>query len=833
MHTCTQCTGENRAIARFCKYCGQKLEISDIAALDRLIGLDDIKAALHELKAVVEGMKLNQVNHHISYNSIIIGSSGTAKSLIGSLLTELLFSLGVTTKGTPTMLDCHVGSAMKDDEFEKSYTVAKGGVFFIDNAHKLISEQGEPTPLMHKIVSKIDKSPHDPVFVLAGLPFGFREFTKQDKYKNITGRFQNILYIANYSPSLLVSIAEHELAKSGLSITPDTQAKLLKRFCYLLKEAKKTDSLIQAHNGFLAIQEARKMMDCYFRRRAGDKLVEPEDITGQVEEKKSVEEIMRELDGIIGMDNIKDEVKALYNQLKQSKEREALGIRSEKPAHHFVITGNPGTGKTTIARLLGSIFEGLGLLDLGHVVEVDRSKLVAGYIGQTAPLANRLCDQAMGGILFVDEAYTLVKGGGTADFGQEAIDALLKRMEDDRGKFMVVVAGYKDQMESFLSSNPGLKSRFTKYFNLEDYTPEELTAIFEGIAHKDQYTLDPKARERVIALFTKRCASKTRDFANGREARQLFQQAVQLQGNRLATAPPVSLQEQSLLTEADIPSVEGPATRNMGAALGDLNRLIGLERVKGDIRSLVDFLRVEQLRAKSGGKATTLNLHTVFRGNPGTGKTTVARMMGEIYAALGILSSGHVVEVDRGTLVAQYVGHTAPLVHAACDRAMGGILFVDEAYTLKQADNDSFGQEAIDTLLKRMEDDRGKYVVIAAGYVDEMHSFVHSNPGLQSRFTRFIDFDDYNPSDMLAIFKSLLADKGMQFAADAETILAENLDRLYAGRGRTFANARVVRNLFEKSITLQGERMCRMLNSGTDPSEEELKTLVADDIPQG
>ena len=223
-------------------------------------------------------------------------------------------------------------------------------------------------------------------------------------------------------------------------------------------------------------------------------------------------------------------------------------------SRHLVFLGNPGTGKTTVARILSKIYKQLGVLETGQLVEVDRAGLVAGYVGQTALKTKEKIDEAMGGILFIDEAYTLAKGGN--DFGQEAIDTILKAMEDNRDAFIVIVAGYPGPMEAFLDSNPGLKSRFNKRILFEDYTNEELLSIFEVFCRKYGVTLNAEAQECVQQYLSKLCANKPENFANGREMRNLFEGAVSNQANRLASYTDISDNDLSEIIVKDLPILE-------------------------------------------------------------------------------------------------------------------------------------------------------------------------------------------------------------------------------------------------------------------------------------
>lgn len=251
------------------------------------------------------------------------------------------------------------------------------------------------------------------------------------------------------------------------------------------------------------------------------------------ENTKTVDELMMELSAMTGLTGVKQDINNLVNLLKVRKMREDRGMKQPTVSLHLVFSGNPGTGKTTIARLLAKIYKQLGVLEKGHLVEVDRSGLVVGYIGQTAEKTTEVIQSALGGILFIDEAYTLTANKGQGDFGQEAVDTLLKAMEDHRDDLIVIVAGYPDLMEEFLSSNPGLRSRFNKYIFFEDYKPEELLSIFEGMCKNNEYTMSDEAREYATTYFNNRIASHPKDFANGRDVRNFLEKAMSNQASRI------------------------------------------------------------------------------------------------------------------------------------------------------------------------------------------------------------------------------------------------------------------------------------------------------------
>ena len=260
----------------------------------------------------------------------------------------------------------------------------------------------------------------------------------------------------------------------------------------------------------------------------------------------------QELDDLIGLDNVKQEVKSLANFVRLQKQRQEKGLKTPKLSYHLVFTGSPGTGKTTVARIVARIYKDLGILKKGHTVETDRSGLVANYVGQTATKTNAIVDSALNGVLFIDEAYALVPENSSQDYGQEAISTLLKRMEDDRDKLVVIIAGYTNEMKRFIDSNPGLQSRFNRYINFPDYSAGELVKIFHMYMKKNQYTISAEANEMLKEKLEYAVEHKDRNFGNARYVRNIFEKSIQAQANRLEGQTGLSDRQLTEITLSDI-----------------------------------------------------------------------------------------------------------------------------------------------------------------------------------------------------------------------------------------------------------------------------------------
>ncbi|MGW6701767.1 AAA family ATPase [Nocardia sp. NPDC055049] len=507
-------------------------------------------------------------------------------------------------------------------------------------------------------------------------------------------------------------------------------------------------------------------------------------------------DIWQTLDAMVGMRSVKEYLEGHRDALGNAAVLRAAGRgNGEEPmVLHLVFSGGPGTGKTVVARLIGELYRDMGLLSRGHIVEVAVEELVSPYINDSAERTGAAVRRALGGVLFIDEAYQL-----RGDHGTQAIDRLVAELENHRDDLAVVIAGYPDRMTELLATNPGLSSRFPddNRIAFPDFAPDELhTILVQRLESGIGLTCTPELVDALQTLTFNLHRTRRESFGNARDMREL---AASIRRNWAQRTSPIDPENIPPATIDDIPVGKRrylAEAAPLEQVLAELAPMIGLASVKTAIRELASVL---QLRRNQPHRTSPVAApHMLFLGSPGTGKTTVATLVGRALVALGLLVKGDVVAVTATDLIAGYVGQTGTKTREVIESALDGVLFIDEAYALVGHGSNDFGRESVAELIKWMEAYRGRLVVIAAGYQGPMEEFLRTNPGLSSRFSERLEFADYSRSELEQIFEAMARDEGYDIADGVLARAGDRLENRRIAEGVHFGNGRTVRNLFDK-----------------------------------
>lgn len=533
---------------------------------------------------------------------------------------------------------------------------------------------------------------------------------------------------------------------------------------------------------------------------------EPEDTTAEMN-------AMEQLNELIGLEEVKKKIRVVLDSFRIGQIARRAGLPDSDVSLHAVFTGSPGTGKTEVARLYGQILKEMGVLSVGRVFSASGTNL--GGSGESRRI-EKLFTNAKGSVIFIDEAYALTGKG-------ETIAELIAQMENHRRDTVVILAGYQDQMEKLLASNPGFRSRIGSIINFPDYTPEELGQIFDFMLEKRGLKITKSARRLVRDRLA--AAGMKPEQGNARFVRNLVADIQQNQRVRLAQKEDddaLTKAQLTTLAKEDVPKSE---LDNLPSGTVRLSRLIGLESVKNEVLRQLYYAQNQKLRRDAGLSAHFVPMHMVFAGNPGTGKTEVARIVGQIARERGLLAIGNFFEVSRQDLIGNPLVPTAALVGSVFQKARGSVLFVDEAYALNDGGE---GRVAIDAMVKLMEDMREQIIVIMAGYTEEMKLMLQVNPGFASRVRTTIDFPDYSRSELFEILMSHAKAKKYRFTDAAQRKARELLEK--AQIGPNSGNGRLARQMLEDCIMEQAVRLQKRAANGFKPTIHELETLCPTDI---
>ena len=816
-----------------------------------------MKRVQAELSTYYNVLRLQNDREESHFSSAIVkmhfaisGERGSGKTLLANIVAKLLYDFAIRENDVPIyissrdILRAQEGQNNQEQGgIESLFSNIKDATVVIENMEELVFDDGYRESAMKDIFSSLEqiliKRKEEISFIFTGSPLAMR------KIRNIRPTIldeMTELEIPQYSTLELLEIAEKEATKKAFRLHEDCKKALIQK----IDAECNSDEFMNAISMNRYLDDAIKhMADRYCGKEDTTEkdmvYLLPEDFKIELEEEEGIEEILKQLDALVGLQSVKEQVRARIKSATVASMAVEAGAQ-RKVGHgslHLLFTGNPGTGKTTVARMLGKVYRSLGILPRGNqVVECTRSEIVGQYQGHTAKLVQEKFKQAAGGVLFIDEAYAICRDDNDT-FGHEAVDEIIAQMENNKDSMMVILAGYKKEMEEFLNTNPGFKSRIpeTNYIEFPDYTTEEMVEIFKGMVKGNQMAFSSDATDLLYGMLEVK--SKAPNFGNARGVRNLFEEVVKVLDARIyqlqLTQGGVSKNQFDIITKEDIEIVAGrklESEKTIEDLLEELKGLTGLKSAKEKVEEMVNNIEFNNMMKEKGmsveeGHGT---LHLIFKGNAGTGKTTVARLLGNIYQKLGVLKKNVIVEVSRADLVAGHVGQTAMKVMKKIEEADGGILFIDEAYTLINGDQDSFGTEAVNTLVAEVENRRDSLMVILAGYADKMDELLNINQGLQSRFSHEVIFEDYSEEELLEIFQYMLQQKNLVLEEgalkDVALLLRERKKQV-----KDFGNARGVRNIVEDIIKRKNSRVMKEFNQTKEtPTREALTTIKKEDI---
>jgi len=547
------------------------------------------------------------------------------------------------------------------------------------------------------------------------------------------------------------------------------------------------------------------------------------------EQKMVLREVLSELDGLIGLKVIKHEVQNLIRHERANRRLRSIGIKTSNSDSHSLFIGSAGTGKTVVARMYADILWSLNKIPERKLVEVSKEDLVSPYVGETEVKTKEVIEKALGGVLFVDEAYMLAGSTNPQgnDYGKIALEIIMRAMENERGNLVVVFAGYENDIEKLLDTNEGLRSRFSRKFRFEDYSPKELAKIAHIMIQAEGFETNDVEKE-IEELMNSQYKSNQLS-GNARAVRKIASEIVSNHKIRMVEKNgsfyKINPEDVKVIGKRKTGRSEETMLEMQKRAIEKLTNLVGLGKLKEEIKTWSNYIKIEKKREELNLNSDIITLHMTFKGAPGTGKTTVARIMGDILQSNGLLSRGHFKEVTRSDLVAEYMGQTSVKVKKLFKEMEGGILFIDEAYSLVQDENDSFGKEAVDTIIAEMENRRDDLVVILAGYSNKIEKLLETNPGFNSRINNHFEFPDYNSIELYELLKLTMKGRNLKLSPEAKVEVKKYI-QMEKEQNKVDGNGRWVRNLVDKMKKNQANRLSR----GNEFTEEKLITIEKEDV---
>jgi len=784
---------------------------------DALIGNEDVKKELKKLirfYSKVKTMTDKFDNNNQFYNNYaLIGNDGLQQGEIVKIIKTILVSNGIIDgkeyKEFYTLdLNYEIRKNLSDIEHKILDEFNDYKFIYLKDFDKLIDlklERDDYYPKLINTLKKVIIEKNNTIFIISG---------KKEKVKLIfdeNSEFSSLFgykwYLKDLNNEILSNEIYDKLRQTNIPIFI-TQEDVNNTVSQLVRES-------NFKNLNFVDEMYQKTLKNFFESEDNNlnKLLLP-----QTKDNISIDETMKEIDDLIGMKKIKTELRNLSKFLKYNKRLEKINGTPKVLNLHMIFSGNAGTGKTTVARLLADILYNMGYIEERKITEITPKDLIGEYSGQTAPKARKTIENALGGILFIDEAYGLAKTVSNGKgYGAEAVVELLKCMEDYQDRLVIIFAGYHDEMNDFVALNPGLKSRIRYNFEFEDYNEDELIDILYMKLKKLNLTIDNdaiKTLKRTISFNM-----KASNFGNGRYVDNLInnlliKHSLNIPDNDDSNLLNITLQDVNALSETN--------EINVNDIFNDLDKLIGLSNIKEEMKQLVDYLQYNKKLEKYNVYPKNLNLHMIFSGNAGTGKTTVARLLADIFYSLGYIPENRLTEITAKDLTGEYTGQTAPKVRRQLENALGGVLFIDEAYILSQSSSSGYSAEAITELLVGMEKYYDRLIIVFSGYEKEMKDFINMNPGLKSRIGKSFIFEDYSTDELVEILIKFVNDNKLKITDDAIDKFRKLCEK--SMKLKNFGNARWVRNSFDNIL------LKHSTNTKDSDDETTLITITENDI---
>ena len=801
--------------------------------LDELIGLREVKKQLRELITKVKSdrniMRLTNciAPSEENMNYIFSGNPGTGKTTVAKMLGRILHGFGILE--SPEVIEATVSKINKGNPAHNMiefFDKAIGKVLFIDEAYSLINT-GDTRAIDAMTEALTNENYKGKMCViLAGYPTHMTRLIKSND--GITRRFPNKIHFEDYTNEELWRILQLMAAHHQpipLTIAEDCPPYAIDYFSRISRE--EFSNAGEAKN--LLDKLYRKMSKRVLKQHLTEYSILPEDFDTfgridpalvKIDDGTSQRSPLERLDNLQGIDKIKKQFEKYLEKLEFSINHP----QNPRFLPHMAFLGNPGTGKTTVARIFGDILREKNILENGKFIETTAKDFIAGYIGGTQEKALAKCEEARGGVMFIDEAYELYQREDEHGYAKEALGVILTELVS-RNDTLYIFAGYSREMNEFLdNANPGLRSRIPNIFEFEDYPPVTLNAIIrsklKGVETTPEF--DKWLELAVENLYNMR---NPFTFGNAREMDTMAVEILDMYRELHGRRGPL---DADCIPENYLASLREMTPEREEELRRELDSMIGLDNVKETLWKITNNAKGQRKKINRGVSRNKLaNLTFLFMGNPGTGKTTVAQLLGKIFHGYGLLSSDEVKIYTKDKIVDKYVGGTLKNVTKMFDESFGRVLFIDEAYMLAE---DEWGKEALDQITALMANPnyKGKMAIVMAGYTDCINQMLNSNPGLSSRFKHKIMFNDYTNEQLWQILENDLRKQNLIISKEECKPYADIYFNLKRQASKNFGNVRECVNLQEEVVNNQNNRIG---NAPSDVDDEFLMTILPEDFP--